>query len=1007
MAHLLSESERSFIESLQCGARGFEFKNWANTFHCKPLYYLAPETECEVIELVRIAARHSLALKPVGSGHSPSDLACTDSIMLNMDKMNRILAHDPYACTLTVEAGVRLHQLNSMLEQRGMALSNLGSISDQSIAGAIATATHGTGMAFGDMSSTITHLVIIDGTGRRRECSATVDPDLFDAARCSIGALGIITQVTIQCEPAFKLHAVQTPDTLDHVLDTLDEVVFSAEHVRFWWFPYTDNVAVWRANRTTQPIQPHHESLLRDRLYGYYYYQLQLLKARLTPDDIPRIAREHFARRFGRRIETIDDSYTVFNFDCMFPQYVNEWAVPWENAADVLRQLRIWINAEERKPDGVRVHFPVEVRFVRESNVWLSPAYGRAVCYIGVIMYRPYNRPIPYKKYWRVYEDIVRTQGGRPHWAKAHKMYYYDLKKAYPKFDDFIKLRGECDPNGIFVNDYIRRHILPPNEPILTATAPRVLRHNPFDIIKHEISLSQGDNDSVICLDDDEEDESGHRQLVVVGASGDLSDSEPEDSAAADHGAQQDGWSDYEGELDENDPSLYKVLPYISSSQSLRTPDMQMSDAKVKRPVSLGKAVGGPLKSPSMMQVDEEDGWGNAPEPDNLSVLSSSPCLDRLRLDSAGSAAHSGTLQPSTELGVAATEESRPSTLDNAQLAFSRPPESLALRTHVSVTADRPLKELECLREDDSLLSLTSLSGRDQGPLTRIADALVHYEIIGCQASPLTSSAKPTQPAADVGVAPSIQVQQALASLYHLQLESPTKYPFIYLQARDYCVVFKIVVSSSGVRRVAVVSQSYLGLRKLLRGEGVEFSLPLAPKVRTWSEIPGTHDTSGAVDSSDRWLLQTTSFDKSWRSALLIMDGPNVDGLFRHLRSLALDTARLYAPNPFLNATMRRATLRFSSAVAYEDKPSERMDTGNRTTRSLFKLDVIGVVFPSAWNALLMALAELLGPSGEEFCVAAKELSDTAHLNMFVSKQGGSVAGKKRVVCSNGIFTYS
>ncbi|KAJ2810883.1 D-arabinono-1,4-lactone oxidase, partial [Coemansia furcata] len=169
MSQLLSESERAFFERIRYGAKGFEFKNWANTFHCKPLYYLAPETECEIIELVRIAVRHGLPLKPVGSGHSPSDLACTDSIMLNMDKMNRILAHDPYACTLTVEAGVRLHQLNSMLEQRGMALSSLGSISDQSIAGAIATATHSTGMAFGDMSSTITHLVIIDGTGRRRE----------------------------------------------------------------------------------------------------------------------------------------------------------------------------------------------------------------------------------------------------------------------------------------------------------------------------------------------------------------------------------------------------------------------------------------------------------------------------------------------------------------------------------------------------------------------------------------------------------------------------------------------------------------------------------------------------------------------------------------------------------------------------------------------------------------------------------------------------------------------
>ncbi|KAJ2745242.1 D-arabinono-1,4-lactone oxidase [Coemansia sp. BCRC 34301] len=470
MLSILSESERAFIEKLQCGsAKGFELRNWADTFRCKPQYYLAPETECEVIELVRIAARHGLTLKPVGAGYSPSDVACTDSIMLNMDKMNRILAHDAYACTLTVEAGVRVHQLNAMLEQRGMALSSLGSISEQSIAGAISTATHSTGMAFGDMSSTITHLVIIDGTGRRRECSATVEPELFSAARCSIGALGIITQVTVQCEPAFKLHAVQTPDKLDHVLDTLDKVVFSAEHVRFWWFPYTDNVAVWRANRTTLPKQPRAKSYWRDRLIGYHYYQLRLLKSRITPDDLPGINQEQFAARFDRRIEAIDDSYKVFNFDCLFSHHVNEWAVPWEKAADVFRQLRSWIIAEGQKPDGARVHFPVQARFVKESDVWLSPTYGQTVCYIAVIMYRPYRRAVPYKKYWRVYEDIMRTQGGRPHWAKAHKMYHYDLKKAYPKFDEFMRLRSECDPSGVFVNDYIRRHILPPNEPLLTA----------------------------------------------------------------------------------------------------------------------------------------------------------------------------------------------------------------------------------------------------------------------------------------------------------------------------------------------------------------------------------------------------------------------------------------------------------------------------------------------------------------------------------------------------------
>ncbi|ORX69866.1 L-gulono-gamma-lactone oxidase [Linderina pennispora] len=457
-------AEHKFLTGLRTGPANFEFKNWANTFSSKPMLYLAPQTEGEIIELVRIANKHRLTIKPIGCGHSPSDIACTDALMLNMDKFNRVLAHDPYACTLTVEAGVRLHQLHQMLHQRNMALSTLGSISDQSIAGAIATATHGTGMDYSDLSAMVIELVIIDGSGNRLKCSTAQNKDLFDAARCSLGALGIITQLTLQCEPAFTLHAVQTPENLDNILNNLSEVVYSAEHVRFWWFPHTDSTVVWRANRSSLPPQPSPESFLRDRLYGFHYYQLQLYKARFNPDRIPKLTEEHFSNRFDRRIEWVDDSFKVFNFDCLFPQYVNEWAVPWENAAEALRQLRIWINAQARDPKGVRVHFPVEVRFVKENDVWLSPAYQRTVCYIGVIMYRPYHKAVPYKKYWKVYEDIMRTLGGRPHWAKAHKMYYYDLLDAYPKFADFAKLRAQCDPNNVFVNDYIARHLLSPSE---------------------------------------------------------------------------------------------------------------------------------------------------------------------------------------------------------------------------------------------------------------------------------------------------------------------------------------------------------------------------------------------------------------------------------------------------------------------------------------------------------------------------------------------------------------
>ncbi|KAJ1957181.1 D-arabinono-1,4-lactone oxidase, partial [Dipsacomyces acuminosporus] len=363
----------------------FEFRNWAGTFRCKPLFYLSPETESEIVQLIGIANRYGLTIKAIGSGHSPSDLACTNAIMLNMDKMNRIISQDTYSCRITVEAGVRLQELHEMLKQRNMALSSLGSISEQSIAGAIATATHGTGMEYGDLSSMITSLVIIDGKGIRWVCNGQKNKDLFDAARCSLGALGIITQVTIQCEPFFSLYAVQEPESLEYVLDNLPKVVHSAEHVRFWWFPYTDNTVVWKANRTHLDHIPSPESFVKDRLYGFHWYQLQLYKARFTPNDIPQLTKEHFANRFNRKLEWVDDGYKVFNFDCLFPQYVNEWAIPWENTPQALRQLRDWIDAENEKNGGVRVHFPIEVRFVKESDVWLSPAYDQIVCYIGVI----------------------------------------------------------------------------------------------------------------------------------------------------------------------------------------------------------------------------------------------------------------------------------------------------------------------------------------------------------------------------------------------------------------------------------------------------------------------------------------------------------------------------------------------------------------------------------------------------------------------------------------------
>ncbi|KAI9279815.1 D-arabinono-1,4-lactone oxidase-domain-containing protein [Sporodiniella umbellata] len=432
-----------------------QFQNWSKTFSCRPELFFSPETESQVQKVVLLASKLGKTLKAVGSGHSPSDLACSSGFMMTLDKMNRLLRVDKSNCTVTVEAGMSLHTFHKVLRENGLAASNLGSISDQSIAGVMATATHGTGAHYGCLSSVIVDLTLIDAGGNILFCSLNENVDIFEAARCSLGALGIITRMTLKVEPDFRLEAIQRPHKFSDVLNNWDAVIHSSEHTRVWWYPHTDDCVVWTANRTEKPKYKSAPSYFMERIYGFHIYQAMLNVTRYSTSLIPYLTKLMFNTLHSKPVHIVDDSNKVFNFDCLFPQYVNEWAIDWKDAPAALRKLDQFINNNDLK-----VHFPVEIRFVDEDDVWLSPAYGRKTCYIGVIMYRPYGKPVPYKKYWKAYEDIMREFNGRPHWAKAHGQTQQDLEASYPKFNDFLKVREKLDPKGIFVNDYLKRHVV-------------------------------------------------------------------------------------------------------------------------------------------------------------------------------------------------------------------------------------------------------------------------------------------------------------------------------------------------------------------------------------------------------------------------------------------------------------------------------------------------------------------------------------------------------------------
>jgi len=340
----------------------------------------------------------------------------------------------------------------------GLALRNLGSISDQSVAGAISTGTHGTGIGFGILASDVLEMELILANTSEITCSHQENPDLFKAGLCSLGALGIISTVTIRCEPVFYLDTVQYPLPIDTLLGEINKIVSSAEHVRIWWFPHTEKCIVWQANRTEPQHTVPPKNLLKqlndikDQLIGYYSLEFAYYVSTYNDTMIPYVNKVYRRLLYNKTKASQDLSYKVFNFDNILKQHNIECSIPIENLHQAISTLKNMINTKK-----YRVHFPIEIRFVKGDDIWLSPAYGGDRACIGIMMYKPYGREPPYTNYFHEFESKMTALGGRPHWGKYHKWTRKECLEAYPKFKDFLSLREKLDPTKLFNNEYLQQ----------------------------------------------------------------------------------------------------------------------------------------------------------------------------------------------------------------------------------------------------------------------------------------------------------------------------------------------------------------------------------------------------------------------------------------------------------------------------------------------------------------------------------------------------------------------
>ncbi|MFM7537686.1 MAG: D-arabinono-1,4-lactone oxidase [Acidimicrobiales bacterium] len=423
------------------------WRNWARNQRAVPASTSRPASEEELAAAVRRAADHGRVVRVAGSGHSFTDTVVTDGELILLDRYGEVLAVDPSAMTVTVQAGIPLHRLNAALLARGLALPNLGDIDRQTIAGAIATATHGTGVRHHGIASQVVGLRLVAGDGRIVACTAEQEPEVFHCARVGLGALGVVSTVTLAVVPAFHLHAVERAAGLDETLDGLDELLARNEHLELYWFPHTDRTLVKANNRVVDrpPDRPRWREVLDDEVLANGVFGLGCRLGALFPAVVPSLARLATA---AVGADYVDDSAKVFTSPRRVRFQELEYSVPLAAGPACLRAVCRLVEAHDRP-----ISFPVEMRFLAGDDIPLSTAYGEARAYLALHTFRGAPDPV----YFREAEAILRDHAGRPHWGKLHSCRADDLRPRYPEWERFQAVRDRLDPDGRFLNDYTRR----------------------------------------------------------------------------------------------------------------------------------------------------------------------------------------------------------------------------------------------------------------------------------------------------------------------------------------------------------------------------------------------------------------------------------------------------------------------------------------------------------------------------------------------------------------------
>ncbi len=422
------------------GKRVLPWKNWSGNQASQPSLRLVPKNEEQIIDAV---VNSKQTIRCVGAGHSFSPLVPTDETLMSLARLRGIDSVNLATQQVDIWAGSRLSTLGTPLWQQQLGLLNMPDIDTQALAGAIATSTHGTGISLGSISSSVTNLRIISASGEIIECNPEQTPELFHAATNHLGALGVVTRVRLQTRPAYYLKERIWMMKLDEGLEQIETLRDTHRHFEMYALPHADYIlAITQDEINPEEVSENHNEVSDAyetfRSIANVIDWLPFMRSRIINSAASSVEPE---KRSGRSFEIFSNLRDI-RFNEM------EYSIPAELGPKCLKEILDTI-----KSHNIDIIFPIEYRYVKGDDIWLSPFYGRDSCTISCHNFHDRD----HKKYFALVEPIFWKYEGRPHWGKIHNLNHKELLAIFPKMSDFLQVRQQIDPAGKFLNAYLKK----------------------------------------------------------------------------------------------------------------------------------------------------------------------------------------------------------------------------------------------------------------------------------------------------------------------------------------------------------------------------------------------------------------------------------------------------------------------------------------------------------------------------------------------------------------------